>query len=123
MSDRRIEYKSLPTCRDINKDCPDAVYVDFQKVRLCRHQTGVVVCELGTMKRKPDMFGTLHLRHNELVEFSKFFSNEISVFQVVVGKENTLVIDYYKGKNVGEETATNFKAIAWILERFDLTGE
>lgn len=78
--------------------------------------------DLEKPKRKPLSDGTLELTDEELEEFSKIIGKKVTLVEIV---NDAIFISYFvesAGEYGGEETPS-IRAIAYLLERFDLTGE
>jgi hypothetical protein len=77
------------------------------------------------VKRKPLEDGTLDLSKEEMEEFGKLFSESIKIERVFF-ENNCLKINYtnsYKGGWIFRDKISDIKAIAYLLERFNLTEE
>ncbi len=78
--------------------------------------------ELKPTKRKPFKGGTLLMTEEELEEFSEIVGRKVTLVEIV---NDAIFISYFvesAGDYGGEETPS-IKAIAYLLERFELIKE
>lgn len=114
------KFKEYPACNDFFKNCPSAEYVEVSKDKVCKFMQARFVCEIADEKRKPLPDDSLPLTKEELEEFSKITGLRIILVELIAG---SIYISYRT--ETGEEEngyVTDVKAIAYLLERFDLSS-
>ena len=112
-----VKYVTVPKCVDCQKDCEKADYVFFGESKVCKHGKGFIICGITPEKQKPLMSdGTLPLTKEELEEISKIIGRE-DVNRVDVFKG---VLFYYRDSPATVEYIKHYRAIAYLLERFNL---
>ncbi|HQL66759.1 MAG TPA: hypothetical protein PK151_04350 [Caldisericia bacterium] len=113
-----VKYVTVPKCVDCQKDCEKADYVFFGESKVCKHGKGFIICGIAPEKRKPLMSdGTLPLTNGEMSELCEImgYQNICKIFY-----DNKL---HFKCFDKGWGIITDVKAIAYLLERFELIKE
>ena len=78
--------------------------------------------DLEKPKRKPFKGGTLLMTEEELEEFSKIIGKKVTLVEIV---NDAIFISYFveSAGDYGGEEISSIKAILYLAERFNLTGE
>ena len=78
--------------------------------------------DLEKPKRKPLSDDSLPLTKEELEEFSKIIGKKVKLVEIV---KDAIFISYFveSAGDYGGEEISSIKAILYLAERFDLTGE
>ena len=79
-------------------------------------------CDNKPPKRKPLSDDSLPLTKEELEEFSKIIGKKVTLVEIV---NDAIFISYFveSAGDYGGEEISSIKAILYLAERFDLTGE